>query len=147
MDYASNPKATHDYEILETMEAGLVLSGSEVKSIKTGKASIKGAYVKILRGAPYLVGAVIAPYQPGNMPEDYKDQADHKLLIKHSQLTSLIGLSKERGAALVPLKLYETRGLIKLQVGIARGKKSHDKRATIAKKDVARSKQRGTYEE
>jgi SsrA-binding protein len=147
MEYATNPKATFDYEILETMEAGIVLSGSEVKSIKTGRASIKGAYVKILQGTPYLVGAVIAPYQPGNMAEDYSDQANRKLLIKHSQLASLIGLAKERGSALVPMKLYGTRGLIKLQIGIARGKKSHDKRATIARKDVARSKQRGTYEE
>lgn len=146
-DYATNPKAFHDYEILETTEAGMVLRGYEVKSIKTGKVSIKGSYVKILGGQPYLVGAIISPYQPGNVPDDYKEQADRKLLLNKHQLDSLLGLAQSHGITLVPLKLYDKKGLIKLAIGVARGKKKYDKRESIKKKDVARSKQRGNLEE
>src|SRR5688572_22069214 len=105
-DFATNPRARHDYEILETIEAGLVLTGPEVKSIKTGKASIKGAYVKILSGLPYLIGAVIPPYQPGNTPEGYREQADRKLLLSKKETASLLGLHQSHGIALVPLRLY-----------------------------------------
>lgn len=146
-EYASNPKAFHDYEILETVEAGLVLRGYEVKSIKTGKVSIKGSYVKILSGSPYLIGAVIPPYQPGNVPPDYREQADRKLLMSKSQVSSLLGLAQSHGITLVPLKLYDKKGLIKLEIGVARGKKKFDKREAIKKKDIARSKQRGTFHE
>jgi SsrA-binding protein len=145
-DYATNPKAYHDYEILETVEAGLVLLGSEVKSIKTGKASIKGSYVRIIGGAPYLVGAVIGPYQPGNTPPDYREQADRKLLFSRSQLASLAGLAKSHGVSLVPLKLYGKKSLVKLLVGVARGKKKYDKRRTIKEKDIKRAKERGTHD-
>lgn len=146
-DLASNPKAYHDYEILETVEAGIVLRGYEVKSIKTGKVSIKGAYVKVLNGTPYLIGAVIPPYQPGNVPKDYKEQADRKLLMKKSQVDNLLGLAQSHGITLVPLKLYAKKNLIKLEIGVARGKKKYDKRESIKKKDVQRSKERGTYDE
>jgi SsrA-binding protein len=146
-DFATNPKAFHDYEILETMEVGLVLRGYEVKSIKTGKCSIKGSYVKVLNGEPYLVGALISPYQPGNVPPDYREQADRKLLMSKGQLASLIGLAKSHGVALVPLKLYDKKGLVKLEIGVARGKKKYDKRETLKKKDIARARQRGTHEE
>lgn len=146
-DYASNPKAYHDYEILETAEAGVVLRGYEVKSIKTGKVSIKGAYVKILGGTPYLIGAVIPPYQPGNVPKEYQEQADRKLLMKKSQVDNLLGLAKSHGISLVPLRLYGKNNLVKLEIGVARGKKKYDKRESIKKKDVQRSKERGTYDE
>ena len=78
-DFATNPRARFDYEILDTVEAGLLLRGYEVKSIKTGRVSIKGAYVRIIDGAPWLVGASIPPYQAGNVPADYREQADRKL--------------------------------------------------------------------
>jgi len=146
-DYATNPKAFHDYEILETLEAGLVLRGYEVKSIKTGKVSIKGSYVRIINGTPYLVGALVSPYQPGNIPADYREQADRKLLMSKSQAANLVGLAKSHGITLVPLKLYDKKGLIKLEVGVARGKKKYDKRETLKKKDIARSRQRGMSEE
>ncbi len=145
-DYATNPKAFHDYEIFETVEAGVVLRGYEVKSIKTGKVSIKGAYVKILNGAPYLVGAIISPYQPGNVPKDYQEQANRKLLLSKSQIANLVGLAQSHGISLVPLKLYDKKGLIKLEIGVGRGKKKYDKRESIKKKDVARSRQRGMEE-
>ena len=146
-DLATNPRARFDYEILETIEAGLVLRGYEVKSIKTGKVSIKGAYVRIINGAPWLVGATIAPFQSGNVPDDYQEHADRKLLLNRSQVASLVGLAQSHGVSLVPLRLYAKKGLIKLEIGIARGKKKYDKREAIKKKDVARAKQRGTTEE
>lgn len=147
MEYASNPKANFDYEILETIEAGVVLKGYEVKSIKTGKVSIKGAYVKILSGEAFLIGATISPYQIANMPESYDPQASRKLLLSKKQINVLIGTSQAHGLTLVPLKLYATkRGLIKLLIGVARGKKKYDKREALKKKDLARSKQRGIDE-
>lgn len=156
-EYASNPKAGFDYEILETVEAGLVLKGHEVKSIKTGKASIKGSYVKILDGAPYLIGATISPYQPANTPKDYDPQQSRKLLLSKKEISTLVGTSQAHGLTLVPLKIYDKKGpakpggrgasRLKLLVGIARGKKKYDKREAIKRKDVQRAKERGTFEE
>ena len=145
-EYANNPKAGFDYEILETLEAGIVLRGYEVKSIKTGKVSIKGSYVKILNGEPFLIGATISPYQVGNIPADYDPQSSRKLLLSKKQISVLVGTSQAHGLTLVPLKLYDKKGRIKLLVGIARGKKKYDKRETIKKKDVARAKQIGLEE-
>jgi SsrA-binding protein len=118
-----------------------------VKSIKTGKVSIKGAYVRIFDGTPWLVGAVIPPFQPGNVPSEYQEQADRKLLLSKTQVATLLGLASAHGVALVPLRLYAKKGLIKLEIGIARGKKKYDKRESIKKKDVARARMRGTNEE
>lgn len=146
-DLATNPRARFDYDILETVEAGMVLKGAEVKSIKAGRASIKGAYVKILSGVPWLVGASIPPYQPGNTPDDYRDQADRKLLLGKKQTAGLVGLAQAHGITLVPIRLYTKNKLVKLEIGVARGKKKHDKREAIKKKDVQRSKERGTFEE
>lgn len=142
-EYATNPKAGFDYEILETIEAGIVLEGHEVKAIKTGKASIKGSYVKILNEEPYLIGAIISPYQPVNTPKNYDPQRSRKLLLSGKEISKLIGLSQSQGLTLIPLKFYNKKGLIKLLVGIARGKKKYDKRETTKKKDTARAKQRG----
>jgi len=142
-EYANNSKANFDYEILETLEAGMVLKGYEVKSIKTGKVSIKGSYVKIINGEPFLVGATITPYQTTNTPADYDPQAFRKLLLSRKQISVLVGTSKSHGLTFIPLKLYGKKGLVKLLIGIAKGKKKYDKRETIKKKDIARSKQRG----
>ncbi|MCC6934854.1 MAG: SsrA-binding protein SmpB [Candidatus Yanofskybacteria bacterium] len=146
-DLATNPRARFDYDILETVEAGIVLTGPEVKSIKAGHASIKGAYVKILNGTPWLIGASVPPYQPGNAPKEYRERADRKLLLSKQQTAGLIGLAQAHGVTLVPIRLYIKRKLIKLEIGVARGKKKYDKREAIKKKDVQRSKERGTYEE
>lgn len=142
-EYASNPRATFDYEILEKLEAGLVLKGHEVKSVKNGGAQIKGSYVKIINGIPQLIGANISPYQPKNTPPGYDPQASRNLLLSKKEIDYLLGLSKSKGVTLVPLKLIDHKGIIKLTVGVARGKKKYDKRETIKKKDVARAKQRG----
>ena len=146
-DFATNPRARFDYEILETLEAGLVLRGGEVKSIKSGRAIIKGSYVRIIGNQAWLVGASIPPYQPGNTPEDYREQADRKLLLSRRQIASLVGLAKSHGVALVPIRLYARKGLVKLEIGVARGKKKYDKREAIKKKDTARARMRGMSDE
>lgn len=142
MVYATNEKARFDYEIIETFEAGLVLAGHEVKSVKRGSASIRGAYIKIFGQEAWLVGANIPPYQPANLPEGYDVQRNRKLLLKKSELKYLTGKSQERGLTLVPIKLYDKKGFIKLEVGIGRGKKKHDKRETIKKREVEREVRR-----
>lgn len=142
--YAINPKVGFDYEILEKLEAGLVLAGHEVKAVKNSKVSIKGAYVKILNREAWLVGAMISPYQLGNVPADYDGQRSRKLLVKKSELKYLIGKSQENGLTLVPIKLYDKHGLIKLEVAVARGKKKYDKRETIKKREVERKIRRRT---
>lgn len=141
-EYADNPKANFDYEILETMEAGLVLKGYEVKSIKTGKVTLRGSYVKIIDGRPMLVGATISPYQPANTPSDYDPQASRSLLLSKYQLNTLAGLQKSQGVTIVPIKLYNKKGRIKLLIGLARGKKKYDKREAIKKKDYERLEKR-----
>ena len=134
--YASNPKASFDYNILEKLESGIVLAGYEVKSIKSGKISIKGSYVKIIGEEAWLVGAIVSPYQPGNVPPDYDSQRSRKLLLKRSELKYLIGKSQEMGLTLVPLRVYDKKGFIKIEVGVGRGKKKYDKREAIKKREV-----------
>lgn len=142
-EYANNPRAGFDYEILETIEAGLVLKGYEVKAIKSGKASIKGSYVKIINGKPQLIGATIAPYQPANMPETYDPQQTRDLLLSKKEIAVLSGFAQSQGLTLIPLKLYDHHRRVKLLVGIARGKKKYDKKEALKKKDIARAQQRG----
>ncbi len=140
--YSTNEKARFDYEILETLEAGMVLTGQEVKSVKRGSASIKGAYVKILGDEAWLVGATVSPYQAGNVSVDYDLQRTRKVLLKKSELKYLAGKSQERGLTLVPIRLYNKNGLIKLEIGIGRGKKKADKREKITKREVDRKIER-----
>lgn len=150
MEYAANPRAGFDYEILETLEAGLILKGFEVKAIRAGKASLRGAYVKIIGGKPMLIGAHIAPYQPGNPSAggtDYDPDASRPLLLGKREIRGLVGLAKERGLTLVPLKLYPKGRRIKLLIGIAKGKKKYDKREALKNKDIARARQRGMADE
>src|SRR4030043_80238 len=135
-DFATNPRARFDYEILETLEAGLGLTGHEDKSIKKGQASIKGTYVRVVGRQLWLVGASIPPYQPGNAPAGYQEQADRKLLVSRKELSALLGLQQAHGVTLIPLRLYAKGGRVKLEIGVARGKKKYDKREAIQKKDV-----------
>ena len=139
MAYADNPKSYFDYEILEKIEAGIVLGGHETKAIKAGKASIRGAYIKILNNEAYLVGAIISPYQAGNVPKDYDEQKNRKLLLSKKELRYLIDKSEEKGLTLVPVKLYAKGGLIKLEIAIAKGKKQYDKRESIKKREVEKT--------
>lgn len=135
---AENRRAYYDYQILETYEAGLVLRGYEVKAIKTGHVSLKGSYVMIKDGQVYLINAVIPPYQPANTPDNYDPERNRRLLLKKSEINSLIGKSKQKGLTLVPLRLYTKRGKIKIEFALGRGKRKIDKRELIKKREVER---------
>ena len=139
---ALNKRAKYDYNILETFEAGLVLRGYEVKAIKTGHISLKGAYVIIKDNEAYLINVQVSPYQPKNIPEDYDPNRSRKLLLHKEEIRSLVGKSKERGLTLVPIRMYTKKGKLKLEFGIGRGKKKIDKRELIKKREFKREKEK-----
>jgi len=136
--YSENKKALYDYEILEKFEAGLVLFGQEVKSIKTGHINLSGSYVAIRDQEPYLLGVKVPPYQPNNIGADYNEDRERKLLLNKKEIDSLIGKTKTKGFSLIPLKVYEKHGRIKLEFGLAKGKKKYDKKEKIKKRDIDR---------
>lgn len=136
--YVRNKKATFNYELKETFEAGLVLAGYEVKSIKNGKASLEGAHVIIRGGEAFLVGSSIAPYQPANMPKEYDPERTRKLLLSKKELARLEVESEQAGLTIVPIRLYNTKRKLKLEIALARGKKKADKRESIKKRDTKR---------
>jgi SsrA-binding protein len=136
----SNRKALFDFAISDELTAGLVLSGGEVKSIKAGQASLKGAYVSIRGEQAYLVKAHVSPYKYATN-QKYDPDRDRKLLLNKREINSLIG--KEKGVVIIPLEIFATRGLVKLKIGIGRGKKKYDKRETIKRRDVDRRIRRG----
>jgi len=136
--YAENKKATFDYEVLEKYEAGLVLVGQEVKSIRTGQMQLAASYVIIRNGRAELIGAKIPAYQPNNTAEGYNPEQTRKLLLNKKELDYLAGKVKERGFSLIPLKVYDNNGRIKLEFGLAKGKKSFNKKEKIKKRDVER---------
>ncbi len=138
-----NRRSSYDYEILETYEAGLVLFGFEVKAIKTGHVSLTGSFVTTKNGELFLTNALIPPYQPQNTPIDYDQSRPRKLLLNKSEINSLIGKLKVKGLTLVPIRLYTKRNRIKLEFGVAKGKKKSDKREAIKKRDAEREMQRG----
>ncbi len=134
---AQNKKARHDYFIEDTLEAGIVLSGTEVKSIRQGKVNLKDSYAMIEQGEVILSGMHISPYEQGNIFN--KDpMRDRKLLLHKYEINKLIGYTQQKGLTIVPLQLYFTRGKVKLQLGIAKGKKLYDKRDDIAERDAKR---------
>lgn len=131
---SDNKKAYFNYEILEKFEAGLVLTGQEVKSIKLGRASMAGSYVVIKNEEVYLIGCNVPPYQPKNTSKDYRPERPRKLLLKKEEIKYLIGKSKQKGLTLVPLRAYTKQGRIKLEFGVAKGKRKIDKRELIKKR-------------
>jgi len=133
-----NKKAYFDYAIQETFEAGIVLLGHEVKAVKSGKASIVGSYVKMYDNEAWLVGAQINPYQEKNTPKEYDPQRNRKLLLAKKEIKMFLGKAKEKGLTIVPLKLYNKGGKIKVAIALAKSKKAPDKRETIKKRDVER---------
>ncbi|MEK7659535.1 MAG: SsrA-binding protein SmpB [Patescibacteria group bacterium] len=142
MVYAENRQAFYDYEILEKYEAGMVLEGYEVKAVKSGKLSVRGSYVKVLGGEIFLIGAVISPYQPKNTPKDYDPQRTRKLLLNKKEITGLTGKSEEKGLTIVPLRAYDKKGRVKLEIGLAKARKKYDKRTSIRKKEEQRKIER-----
>lgn len=134
---ANNKKAYHDFFIEETYEAGIVLHGTEVKSLRMGKCSIKEAFIRIENGEVYVYGMHISPYEKGNIFN--KDPLRIKKLLLHKQqIRKLVGNSSEKGYTIVPLKVYFSNGRAKIEIGLAKGKKLYDKRQDIAKKDQKR---------
>ena len=136
--YSENRKAGFDYEILEKFEAGIVLFGQEVKSIKTGHINLSGSYVIFTKAEPFLVGVKIPPYQPNNAGADYNQERQKKLLLNKKEIDYLIGKTKTKGFSLIPLKIYDNSGRIKLEFALAKGKKKFDKKEKIKKRDVER---------
>jgi len=133
-----NRRAYFDYKIIEKFEAGIVLIGHEVKSVKSGKINLAGSYVVLRDAKALLINANIPPYQPKNVPEDYNPSRSRKLLLKKKEIKYLIGKLKQNELTLVPLKVYTKKGKIKLEFGIAKGKKKVDKRELIKKREVER---------
>ena len=131
-----NKKVYYNYQVLDKFEAGISLIGQEVKSIKSGRISLKGSYVVFKDEELYLIGANIPPYQPKNAPPDYNPERSRKLLLKKSEIKYLIGKSKQKGLTLMPLRVYTKRGKIKLEFGTVKGKKKFDKRELIKKREI-----------
>jgi SsrA-binding protein len=138
---AHNRKARHNYEILETYEAGIALAGTEVKSLRDGRANFKDSYADVRSEEVWLHGMHISPYSHGNI-NNHDPERDRKLLLHRNEIRRLIGKTKETGLTLVPLQLYFKRGKVKVELGLAKGKKQYDKREAIAKRDTARETKR-----
>ena len=134
---AKNPTAYHNYNIEDTLEAGIVIYGTEIKSIRNGKVNLKDSYAIIKHGELYIMGMHISPYEFGNI-FNKNPLRDKKLLVHKKEINKLIGLVKQKGYSLVPIKIYFKGNFIKLELGIGKGKKLYDKRQDIAKKDAQR---------
>jgi len=139
---ATNKKASFDYQLLEKYEAGLMLTGAEVKSIKNSHISLKESFVTIKGNELYLTNANVSPYPFAGKSQTYNPTRPRKLLIKKKEIQSLTGKARMQGLTLIPLRVYTKKRLIKLEFALARGKKSFDKRSDIAKKDAQRTIER-----
>lgn len=138
MALIDNKKVYFNYEIVEKIEAGIELLGHEVKSVRLGRGSLEGAYITIDRGEAWLAGALVTFYQAGNTPQGYNDRRLRRLLLSRAEIARLAGVAHEKGLTIVPIAMYNKGNRIKLEIGIARGKKSHDKRETIKKREANR---------
>ena len=138
---AKNPVAYHNYTINDKLEAGIVLTGTEIKSIRVGKVNLKDSYVTIKNGEAFIFGMHISPYEHGNIFN--KDPLrTRKLLLKRKEINKLLGLISQKGMTIVPIQLYFKNSFVKLEIGIGKGKKLYDKRDDIAKKDQRREAER-----
>jgi SsrA-binding protein len=138
---ATNRRARHEYEILETIEAGLALRGTEAKSLRDGQVNFKDSYATIRNSEAWLLGCHISPYSHGT-DANHDPERDRKLLLHRREISRLTGKIAERGLTLVPLRLYFKKGRVKLEIGLARGKKLHDKRSAIREREVQREMDR-----
>ncbi len=134
---ASNKKAFHDYFVLEKLEAGIALLGTEVKSIREGRINLKDSYAAIRDGEPVLMNCHISPYSHGNR-QNHDPVRARKLLLHRQEIRKLIGKTQEKGLTLIPLRVYLKRGRVKVELGVAKGKKDYDKRETERRKEVDR---------
>ena len=140
--FAENRKARHDYTVLETIECGIVLSGTEVKSVRHGQVSLAGAYGAVLKGELWLLGADIAAYKFGNR-FNHEPKSQRKLLVHAKEIRELQLKTEAKGLTLVPLRVYLKHGKIKVDLSVCRGKQLHDKRDALKKKDLRRDLERG----
>jgi SsrA-binding protein len=135
---ASNRKAFHDYSILDTFEAGIVLSGTEVKSLRSNGCSLVDGFVRIKNGEAWLVNIQIPHYGQGTFFSQHEPRRDRKLLLHHREIARLIGKLQEKGLTLVPLRAYFKKGRAKVELGLGRGKRQYDKREAIKKREAQR---------
>lgn len=142
---AQNKKAYHDYFVDETYEAGMSLSGTEVKSIRGGRVNLKDSYVSCKTGEAILIGMHISPYDFGNV-FNHEPMRERRLLLHRREINKLIGLTQQEGYTLIPLKLYFKGSYVKLQLGLCRGKKNYDKRDAMAERDAKRNMDRALKE-
>ncbi|MDY6969694.1 MAG: SsrA-binding protein SmpB [Spirochaetota bacterium] len=145
IDIANNKNARYEYEIIDTYEAGIVLVGTEVKSIRNRKVSIKEAYVRIKNGEAFIVGMNISIYEMGNR-FNHEPMRERKLLLHKQEIKRLTGKLQEKGYSLIPLKLYFKNGKVKVLLGLGKGKTKYDKRKTLQEKDTKREIQRALKE-
>lgn len=136
-----NRKARHEYSILQTFETGIVLTGTEVKALRQGKANLVDSYANIEKGEVWLLSANVSAYEQGNI-NNHEPTRPRKLLLNKSEIKRLIGKVKEKGLTLIPLRLYFKNGKVKVELAIAKGKKVYDKRESIAKRDFQREQER-----
>src|SRR5690625_4710738 len=134
---AQNRKASHDYFIEDTFEAGLVLQGTEIKSIRAGRVNITDAHIRIMNGEAFVINMHIAPYEQGNR-YNHEPTRTRKLLLHRSEIDKLFGLTQQKGYAIVPLKMYIKNGFAKLLIGLGKGKKQYDKREDLKQKQMKR---------
>ncbi|OGH88271.1 MAG: SsrA-binding protein [Candidatus Magasanikbacteria bacterium RIFOXYC2_FULL_42_28] len=138
MSLAQNKKALFDYEILEKMEAGLELTGPEVKSVKNGQISLKGAYVTFHNDMAYLINAHVSAYKPAGKQLEYEPDRSRRLLLHKREIRYLQGKTQEKGLTIVPLSVYTKHRFVKVEIAVGRGKQKYDKRETIKKRDLDR---------
>ncbi len=144
---AQNRRARHDYHVEDTFEAGIVLRGTEIKSIRAGKVSLADAYARIERGEAWVVGLHIAPWESTDVRFNHEPKRERKLLLHRDEIDELLGKTKAKGLTLVPLRLYITdQGRAKLELGLARGKQTWDRRREIAERDARRETERAMAE-
>lgn len=140
--YANHKKARFDYEILDTYEAGIMLSGTEVKSIRAKKVKLEGSFVVVRGGEPFIVGLNIPPYQPKNTPASYDSEQTRKLLLSKKEIAEIDQKTNTERLTAIPLKLYNSGQKIKLEIAVVRGKKKHDKREALKARDSKRDIER-----
>lgn len=140
--FASNPKARHDFDVVETLEGGLVLSGPEVKAIKHGSANIKGAFVSMRRGELWLKNAYIGPYAPAGKQAENTERRDRKILVHAREIKHLTARHEAERLTMIPLSLYDKKGRVKIAFALARGKRKYEKRDAIKKRELDRESRR-----
>lgn len=138
MAYIRNKKATFNYEIRESIEAGIELLGFEAKSVRASRGNLEGSYVIVRGGEAFLIGALISPYQMANTPDSYDERRNRRLIMKKAEIKRLSEIGRGTGETVVPISLYNKGRYIKLEIAIVKGKKKHDKRQSISKRESNR---------